>query len=223
MLAEPLSLDISEGSIFITKTGYKRTKEETETPYTGAYVISGEVSEKYWIEVQSGTHQITLNGLKLVSPQFDPSFDIWKGAEVELDLAEGTENEIKSGYNHAGIEVPEGARLTIKGGGSLRAQGGYYGAGIGGGSNPNAGEIVIESGIITALAGSYGAGIGGGSYGAGGTIQILGGDVTAEGELYSAGIGGGRCGAAGTIRIEGGVVTAQGGKHGARNWRRMRI
>lgn len=215
MLAEPVSLDISVGNIVITKTGYKRSDDQKETPHTGAYVISGEVDKiNQWVEVRSGTHQITLNGLK-IETLYRPAFHIEPGASVEMNLAKGTVNELRGGAGHSGIEVPEGAKLILKGEGELLAVGKGSSAGIGGyATSGNAGEIVIESGTITAH-GDYGAGIGGGSYGAGGTIQILEGSVTAEGGLYSAGIGGGSYGAAGTIRIEGGVVMAQGGKSGA--------
>ena len=84
-------------------------------------------------------------------------------------------------------------------GGNITAQGGYLAAGIGGGSNQNAGVIRISGGTIRALHGPHepddnaaptGAGIGAGDNGSIQLIDISGGDVYAIGK-GSAGIGGG--------------------------------
>ena len=123
----------------------------------------------------------------------------------------------------AGIQVPEGATLTITGTGSLAVTG-TGGAGIGGGGFGTVGNITINGGMITATGGSGSAGIGGGIGGNGGIITINGGTVTANGGSNSAtngggaGIGGGsgessmggssNGGGGGTITINGGIVTA---------------
>ena len=113
---------------------------------------------------------------------------------------------------HTGINTA-GATLIINGG-TITAQGGFGGAGIGG--FPDGGTIIIGGNAsVTASGGSAGAGIGG-SNGAstGGTITIGGNaSVTAiGGGPSSAGIGGNNGGAGGTITIGGNAfVTATGG------------
>ena len=96
---------------------------------------------------------------------------------------------------YAGIYVPEGKTLTIRGTGSLTVTGGSGGgAGIGGNAtgDANCGSIVISGGTIKATGGSGGAGIGLG-YSSGcvfGDITISGGTVTATGCDEAPGIGG---------------------------------
>ncbi len=72
------------------------------------------------------------------------------------------DNAVKGGTRFPGISVPEGKTLTIQGGGSLSATGGFGAAGIGGGMDLSCGNIVIEGGSITAT-GNDAAGIGTGS------------------------------------------------------------
>jgi len=84
--------------------------------------------------------------------------------------------------------------------------------------------VIITGGSVTAEGGDYGAGIGGGGSfnsgsGAGGTVTISGGRVVAHGSVYAAGIGGGggynSGGNGGTVAISGGTVIAQGNGGGA--------
>jgi hypothetical protein len=100
------------------------------------------------------------------------AFEI-QGASVNLTLL-GT-NTLKSGKNKAGLQVPEGSSLTITAAssGSLEAEGGEYGAGIGGGYNNGAGAISVKGGMVIATGGQYAAGIGG-RYGAGSIGEISG-------------------------------------------------
>ena len=133
-------------------------------------------------------------------------------------ILEGT-NSVKGFYeDYPGIYVPDSKTLTIQGTGSLTANGGGYGAGIGGGNDIDCGNIEIKGGEITADGGSDwsgSAGIGGGSFASCGYITISGGTVTANGGDYGAGIGGGQDGICGTITINGGTVTASGNYFGA--------
>ena len=85
--------------------------------------------------------------------------------EIELD----GKNELKSGFGRAGLEknTSEGT-LTLKDDnkdGSLKATGGDYGAGIGGGYKGNGKNITITGGTVTVTGGFNGAGIGGGEGG----------------------------------------------------------
>ena len=101
--------------------------------------------------------------------------------EIELD----GENELKSGFNRAGLEktdftfigTPSTGMLTLKDdnqkAGSLKATGGQFGAGIGGVENGNGKNITINGGTVTA-SGCAGAGIGGGIDGSGSNVTVSG-------------------------------------------------
>ena len=109
-------------------------------------------------------------------------------AAIELDGA----NELKSGSCNAGLEKngnESSGKLTIKDDndtkGSLTAEGGKDGAGIGGGYESGAGNIEITGGTVEAVGGEGAAGIGGGVYGPGRDIEISGGKVSASGGSYS--------------------------------------
>ena len=127
-------------------------------------------------------------------------------------------NNVTGGYKHAGVEKSNEGNLTIgseSGNGKLTANGGKYGAGIGGGSHGSGNNITITGGEVTANGGTNGAGIGGGDSGSGNDITITGGEVTANGGEFGAGIGGGWGGDGSDITISGGEVTANGGTNGA--------
>ena len=117
--------------------------------------------------------------------------------------------------------------MTIEGDGSLKAQGGSEGAGIGGSRKATGiyGNITINGGNITAIGGSGAAGIGSGthpntgtslgSYNPNynerwGTITICGGKIEATGGSNAAGIGGASHTSSGEIIINGGTVKASG-------------
>ena len=159
---------------------------------------------------------------------------------IELD----GDNKLKSGSAHAGLEhnkTDTSGELTIqdnnKDGGSLKATGGQFGAGIGGGEY-SSGKVTISGGEITATGSYLGAGIGGGEKGSGdvtitgggkgvylasdkkihggdGKVTITGGKITATSKSFGAGIGGGSNGS-GDVTIEGNTeVNAAGGTGGA--------
>ena len=144
--------------------------------------------------------------------------------EIELD----GNNELKSGVQRAGLEKNTSTStgtLTLKddkeaGSGSLKATGGKYGAGIGGGNYGRGENITITGGRVNATGGWGSAGIGGGNYGRGNygsgkNITIKGGTVTAKGGDCGAGIGGGNGGIGENIKITDGTVNATGGWGGA--------
>ena len=139
--------------------------------------------------------------------------------EIELD----GNNELKSGVQRAGLEKNTSTStgtLTLKddkeaGSGSLKATGGKYGAGIGGGEYYSGENITITGGRVNATGGWGSAGIGGGNYGSGKNITIKGGTVTAKGGDCGAGIGGGNGGIGENIKITDGTVNATGGWGGA--------
>ena len=124
--------------------------------------------------------------------------------------------------------VSEIAGITLWGsleinGGTIIANGGTNGAGIGGNHYYHLGNLIINGGNVTAIGKDGGAGIGGGNsvnwagaYGGCGTVIINGGIVRAIGSLNGAGIGGGNGvsdtvagGGYNLIEINGGQVYAE--------------
>ena len=92
---------------------------------------------------------------------------------VNLNV-EGT-NNVTSGAQHAGVEKSNEGNLTIgseSGNGKLTANGGMYGAGIGGGARGDGTDITISGGEVTANGGINSAGIGGGLRASGRDITI---------------------------------------------------
>ena len=130
---------------------------------------------------------------------------------IELD----GDSTLKSGFCHAGLEKNNGGSLTIADedkNGKLTAEGGGYGAGIGGGYNGTGSDITISGGEVNATGGAYGAGIGGGYNGTGSDITISGGEVKATGGVNGAGIGGGLQGKGKDITVSGDAkLKVQGG------------
>lgn len=116
----------------------------------------------------------------------------------------------------ASLTIQGDGKLTVTGGEQCAGIGGDNGWDntVGG----HGGIITIESGTIVAQGGSYGAGIGGGSGGSGGRITIKRGNITAKGGHDSAGIGGGSNYDGkfngGRIIITGGQITATAGSNG---------
>ena len=164
---------------------------------------------------------LTLDGVYInVSDKAASPLEIAKNSVGAVSVVLEGSNALTAGKNSAGIQKNGTAdgTLTISGSGTLTAQGGEYGAGIGGGSDENGNNIIITGGTVIATAGMYyysGAGIGGGYYAAGSNITISGGEVTATGGMSGAGIGGGFSREGNNITISGGTVTATGGQYGA--------
>lgn len=134
-----------------------------------------------------------------------------------VNIGGTAEVDAHGGENAPGIGSidPGGCSVTISGG-TVRAWGGTFGAGIGGGSlKQTSCPVTITGGTVTAYGGDCAAGIGSG-YGddskttpySTGTIIISGGTVTANGKYFAAGIGGGAYCTAGQIQIDGGTVIA---------------
>ncbi|MEA5143678.1 MAG: Ig-like domain-containing protein [Oscillibacter sp.] len=246
------TLNISNGSIVIGN-GTVEQNGVSLTYNSHGYIITGSDTSSNTITVTGGTQDITLSGVNIDVSNIDVSnlsegniyygvcpcaFSISSGASVNLAL--GDTNTLKSGRGRAGLEVPEGALVSIAGTGSLTAVGGNSddmkssGAGIGSGYSAGCGIVNISGGTVTATGGSGdfggfsgGAGIGGGYKGSGGIITISGGTVTAIGgsdEVFGggAGIGSGNGGlsngagvSSGSVTISGGEVTATGSNGGA--------
>ena len=217
--------DLNEGSVTVSTTkqpdGSTKQevthKENTKTDSNPTITSKGVPTDNtITIKAEAGTTaNVTIKDTNISTGGTAAIKTDGKG-NVHLNV-EGT-NNVTSGFRHAGVEKSNEGNLTIgseSGNGKLTANGGKYGAGIGGGSFGSGNDITITGGEVTANGGTNSAGIGGGDAGSGNDITITGGEVTANGGEYGAGIGGGFTGNSSDITISGGEVTANGGTNGA--------
>ena len=217
-------LDLDDGSIVISASGYTQYKESdnmSEDSDDGNYTIkqtNNTTATTNTITVTGGDHTITLNGVNIdvsgVSEGVPCAFAIESG-EVTLVLADGSENTLKSGWinednpdtgiSYSGLWVQKQAQVVIDGDtGKLAA--------VGGGS----GTSKLGN---TSLAASIGASRAHASNKNDpwksnvGTITIKGGVISATGGAAGSyggpGIGGGSNDS--SITITGGDVTANAG------------
>ena len=164
-----------EGTNRVTQ-GKKENVEDTDT------VITGKSKEHtVTIDTSKGKVDVTFDDLKIdvsgkteVDGSDDSPVDAGKAAvtvqgdhdaTIELD----GDNKLKSGSGNAGLEKNKHeskGTLTIKDDkgkdGSLTAEGGEGGAGIGGGAERTGSNITIRGGTIEAVGGAGAAGIGDG-------------------------------------------------------------
>ena len=179
--------DIANGDITVkagdTEGTNKVTQGETIDKDDTNTVITGESDKNtVTIDTSKGDVDVTFDDLKIdVSGKAegdvsgDGPVDAGKAAvtvqgdhdaTIELD----GDNELKSGGYNAGLEKNEHeskGTLTIKDDndtkGALTAEGGFGGAGIGGGKESTGSNITIRGGTIEAVGGSNAAGIGDGA------------------------------------------------------------
>ena len=191
--------DIKVDQDKVSYTDKDGTKYDNEKNEDGDITITGKSNEN---TVSVKDADVTFKDLEIDRSASSTAADgaavsVSGNSSIELD----GKNTISSGMGHAGIEKADDNRtMTIKDdnnvSGSLTANGGFGGAGIGGGNNADGSDITITGGNVTANGGGHAAGIGGGSSsssggGNGSDITISGGNVTANGGTAGAGIGGG--------------------------------
>lgn len=240
-----ISISAGESGNDVTQNG-KTTKNDTDTVIKGNGSSTAS-SHTVTIHADEGkTVNVTLDNVTINVDEgskygYEP--DAYKTAvsvtgSGNTNIELNGNNTLTSGYGHAGLEhnkTDDSGTLTIqdeknddgsaKGSasdttGSLTANGGGRGAGIGGSDEHN-GQATITGGKITATGGNGAAGIGGGAgdkytaVGGDGDVTISGGTITATGGSLAAGIGGGLDGN-GTVTITGGDITAKAtGRYGA--------
>ena len=213
--------DISKGDITVNagSGGQTVTQGSQVNVSDNAPVIKGSSKENtVTINAEKDqTANVTLSGVNIdVRDKGKAAVSTTGEGNVSIELNGGS--TLRSGYEHAGLEKNNGGSLTIADedkNGKLTAEGGIYGAGIGGGYEGEGSNIAITGGEVEATGGIGGAGIGGGKNGAGSSIAITGGEVKATGGKYGAGVGGGLSGNGNHITITGGEVKATGGLNGA--------
>ena len=204
------TMDLRNGSIIVSvENGQQYAEQKNIKRQISDLVVTtnnDETTNTLTIEGGTTAAKVTLHNVNIDASGAAVSVS----GDVELIIS-GT-NTLQSGWDHAGVEkADDNGTLTISGSGELKAYGGYWGAGIGSGSEKGCSNIVIESGTITAKGGVLGAGIGGGQLAAGQNITIRDGNVTAIPGSEAAGIGGGSRGDGRNITIEGGTVYAESG------------
>ena len=177
--------DIAEGNITVEAGGAERTNKVTQggtTKEDRDTVITGKSKEHtVTIDTSKGNVDVTFDDLKIdVSGkkegdgnddgpvrESNAAVTVQGGGDATIEL--DGKNELKSGSYNAGLEKNKQeskGTLTIKDDkgkdGSLTAEGGEGGAGIGGGAEKTGSNIIIRGGTIEAVGGSNAAGIGDG-------------------------------------------------------------
>lgn len=178
--------DIAEGNITVEAGGAERTNKVTQggtTKEDRDTVITGESKEHtVTIDTSNGNVDVTFDDLKIdvsgkkegdgngdgPAQESKAAVTVQGGGDATIEL--DGKNELKSGSYNAGLEKNKQeskGTLTIKDDkgkdGSLTAEGGEGGAGIGGGKESTGSGITIRGGTIEAVGGSNAAGIGDGA------------------------------------------------------------
>ena len=172
--------DISKGEITVNagSGGQSVTQGSQVDVPDDTPVITGS-SDEHSVTINAEKDQaasVTLSGVNIDASGKDKAAVSTTGegnVSIELD----GENKLESGWEHAGLEKNNGGKLTIADedkNGKLTAEGGKYGAGIGGGDKGNGSDIAITGGEVKATGGVNGAGIGGGLHGKGKDITVSG-------------------------------------------------
>ena len=163
-------LDIAQGTIYITETGYQQGSSQTAS--TGPYIISGTGSES--IVIQSGTQDITISNLQITASG-KPAIRVEAGATLKLTVV--GENRLTGGSGFAGIcvapaydsdwnyDTDASGKLYLFGDGTLNVEGGdgdavggTYGggAGIGGNGEDQHGGDSVDFGLVCVTEGFTG-------------------------------------------------------------------
>ncbi len=165
----------TEGTNWVSQ-GEKEDVKDTDT------VITGESEEHtVTIDTSGGKVDVTFDDLKIdvsgktegdgsgdgSTRESNAAVTVQGGGDATIEL--DGDNKLKSGSNNAGLEKNKQeskGTLTIKDDkgkdGSLTAEGGEGGAGIGGGAERTGSNITIRGGTIEAVGGAGAAGIGDG-------------------------------------------------------------
>lgn len=213
------TLDISDGSILITDTGYAQgihkhsnakgyyivdseNADVTETPYTGEITITNSntatsADNGYVIIVEGNGQTITLNGVTIDNTSAAsnlPAFVLLSG-NATLNL-EGT-NILKGANCAPAVQINKAATLTINGDGILDAVGNNQTPAIGA---ARSGDFAINPDTNKKD----------NDYRSGGNLIIESGIINVTGTAYVPAIGGSNAALFGDITINGGSVTASG-------------
>ena len=199
--------DIGSGDITVNAGSGGQTVtqgSQVDVPDSAPVITGSSTENTVTIHAEKDqTANVTLSGANIdVSNTVKAAVSTTGEGNVSIEL--DGDNTLKSGKGHAGLEKKNDGKLTIADedkNGKLTAEGGKYGAGIGGGFKGNGNNIAITGGEVNATSNGCGAGIGGGGGGDGSDITVSGaaklkvqGGVEDSGYGAGAGIGnGGNC------------------------------
>ena len=204
--------NITDGTITVPNGAYWRV--------TGATDHNNASTQTNRIFVEDGAlvmlSNLTVDGF-YSSPSIEKAGVTCLGdAVIVLDGTNAVTGFDDGSPGYPGIHIAKDYTLVIRGSGSLTADSPSWGAGIGGGSSLDCGNIRIEGGTIVATGSSGAAGIGGGEDASCGDITITSGvtSVTAirdgvNSHKPDAAIGAGYHGTCGTVTIEPGANVTQ--------------
>ena len=238
ILAESWYLENGDITVNAGGSGQTVSQGEQQMPDPSPVITQRDsenaTSNTVTINADSGaTANVTLSGVNIDASGDSGKAAIQTGGEGKVVIELDGNNTVQGGDGHAGVEKNNGGNLTItdeNDDGSLEANGGEGGAGIGGGAYGEGSNITISGGEVTAAGGNAlkienvdaveilaGAGIGGGGGGNGSNITISGGTVNANGGTDAAGIGGGGYGEGNNISVKFTAQVTATGKGNAAN------
>ena len=172
--------DIGKGDITVNAGSGGQTVtqgSQVDVPDSAPVITGSSTENTLTINAEKDqTANVTLSDVNIdVSSEGKAAVTTTGEGNVSIEL--NGDNTLKSGKGHAGLEKKNGGKLTIADedkNGKLTAEGGKYGAGIGGGWRGSGSDITISGGEVNATGGVNGAGIGGGCYGYGNNITVSG-------------------------------------------------
>ncbi len=106
-------LDISQGSIVISETGYTIGNMEEEIAFSGVYYITGTAPDGAAIIVKSGSHTLLIKDLEIDQRTEDGCCPVEIGPKAEVELNINGDNILYAGSGRSGIELNEDAVLDI--------------------------------------------------------------------------------------------------------------
>lgn len=108
-------LDISQGSIYISASGYRIGESSPEIAFQGVYKITGNSEEAHGIEILSGEHTVILDNMDIDQRTLRQCYPMLVGADSVLHLYLRGENTLFAGSGYGGITLAEGADMDIQG------------------------------------------------------------------------------------------------------------
>lgn len=186
-------VSLAKGKVHnVTITVKQKVTEVNLNDLTSTYTIS---QGGVYILTGTTTHRITIKADATVILK-DVTINSTNGAPIQISgnrtatlMLEGNNNTLTAPQYYSAILPDQGSTVVIDGKGSLKAQGGEKGAGIGASNNDDqpfmgtwnhAGHVRILDGIIEAIGGFGSTGIGCSMRANCQSIEILGGTVTAK-------------------------------------------
>ena len=160
--------DIGKGNITVNAGSGGQTVtqgSQVDIPDSAPVITGSSTENTVTINAEKDqTASVTLSGVDIdVSGAGKAA--VFTNSEGNVSIELNGDNTLKSGKGHAGLEKNNGGSLTIADedkNGKLTAEGGIFGASIGGGYRGAGSDITITGGEVNATGGKHGAGIGDG-------------------------------------------------------------